>query len=63
MAQEHLTAHQVRAITTLERVGGIVSLVAVALVFLTYGLVRQVRNVQNTFIVFASLSNVGASIA
>ncbi|KAG5932090.1 hypothetical protein E4U53_001490 [Claviceps sorghi] len=60
---EHLTTHQVGTITTLERVGGIVSLVAVALILLTYGLVRRVRNVQNTFIVFASLSNVGASIA
>ncbi|KAG6017266.1 hypothetical protein E4U43_001874 [Claviceps pusilla] len=60
---EHLTAHQIHTVTTLERVGGLVSLVAVALILLTNALVRRVRNVQNTFIVFASLSNVGASIA
>ncbi|KAG5989463.1 hypothetical protein E4U54_004325 [Claviceps lovelessii] len=60
---EDLTTHQIHTVTTLERDGGLVSLVAVALILLTYALVRRVRNVQNTFIVFASSSNVGASIA
>ncbi|KAG6018309.1 hypothetical protein E4U41_003983, partial [Claviceps citrina] len=52
----------VSTITTLERLGGSVSLLAVTLLLVTYMLVRRARNVQNTFIVFASLSNVGASI-
>lgn len=58
-----LTPQQRNVLVTLERVGGSVSLVAVIFIFLAYGLVRRVRNVQNTFIVFASISNVGASIA
>lgn len=62
-ASEHFTPDQVDIIITLERLGGCISLAAVTLIFLTYGLIRGVRNVQNTFIVFASVSNVGASMA
>ncbi|KFA77881.1 hypothetical protein S40288_02530 [Stachybotrys chartarum IBT 40288] len=58
-----LSADQIRTLIVLERVGGSVSLVAVMLIFVAYALVKRVRNVQNTFIVFASVSNVGASIA
>ncbi|CEI68946.1 hypothetical protein FVEN_g11921 [Fusarium venenatum] len=46
-----------------ERIGGSVSLLAVILIFIAYALVPKVRNVQNTFIVFASVANVGASCA
>ncbi|KAF5681287.1 G coupled receptor like [Fusarium circinatum] len=46
-----------------ERIGGAVSLVAVLCIFVAYALVPKVRNVQNTFIVFASVANVGASVA
>ncbi|KAG9504600.1 hypothetical protein J7337_004575 [Fusarium musae] len=46
-----------------ERIGGSVSLVAVLCIFVAYALVPKVRNVQNTFIVFASVANVGASVA
>ncbi|RGP80852.1 hypothetical protein FLONG3_1000 [Fusarium longipes] len=46
-----------------ERIGGSISLVAVILIFITYWLVPKVRNVQNTFIVFASVANIGASCA
>ncbi|KAK2605839.1 hypothetical protein QQS21_003793 [Conoideocrella luteorostrata] len=60
---EQFTHDQVKALITLERVGGSVSLASVVLIFIAYGLVRRVRNVQNTFIVFASVSNVGASVA
>lgn len=60
---EHFTHDQIKTMVALERVGGFVSLVAVVFIFLAYGLVRSARNVQNTFIVFASVSNVGASIA
>ncbi|GAB0136947.1 hypothetical protein EsDP_00005231 [Epichloe bromicola] len=62
-ASEHFTPDQVDTIITLERLGGSISLAAVTLIFLAYGLIRGVRNVQNTFIVFASVSNVGASMA
>lgn len=60
---EHLTQRQIEVLVALERTGGSISLVAVMFIFLAYALVRRVRNVQNTFIVFASVSNVGASIA
>ncbi|QPG94691.1 hypothetical protein C2857_006734 [Epichloe festucae Fl1] len=62
-SSEHFTPDQVGTIITLERLGGSISLAAVTLIFLAYGLIRGVRNVQNTFIVFASVSNVGASMA
>ncbi|KAL6818476.1 putative G-protein coupled receptor protein [Trichoderma sp. SZMC 28013] len=60
---EQLTLHQIHTLVIVERIGGCLSLVSVMLIFLAYWLVRRVRNVQNTFIVFASISNVGASIA
>ncbi|KAL7928539.1 putative G-protein coupled receptor protein [Trichoderma chlorosporum] len=59
---EQLTQHQINTLVLVERIGGTISLVSVMLIFLTYWLVRRVRNVQNTFIVFASVSNVGASV-
>lgn len=60
---EHMTDAQVLTLVALERTGGCISLVGVILIFVAYWLVPGVRNVQNTFIVFASVSNVGASIA
>lgn len=62
-SEEQLSRHQINVLVTLERVGGSISLFAVLTIFLAYGTIRRVRNVQNTFIVFASVSNVGASIA
>ncbi|KID79271.1 G-protein coupled receptor, partial [Metarhizium brunneum ARSEF 3297] len=62
-SSDHLTRGEIETITTLERIGGAISLVAVCFIFVAYALVRRARNVQNTFIVFASISNVGASIA
>ncbi|KIE02288.1 G-protein coupled receptor, partial [Metarhizium majus ARSEF 297] len=62
-SSDHLTQGEIETITTLERIGGAISLVAVCFIFVAYALVRRTRNVQNTFIVFASISNVGASIA
>lgn len=59
---EQLNHHQIRTLVLVERIGGTLSLVSVMLIFLAYWLVRRVRNVQNTFIVFASVSNIGASI-
>lgn len=60
---EHMTDAQMLTLTVLERTGGSISLVAVTAIFIAYYLCPRVRNVQNTFIVFASISNVGASIA
>jgi hypothetical protein len=64
VSQSHgLASEQLQTLVFLERVGGCISLVAVMLIFIAYALVRKVRNVQNTFIVFASVSNIGASVA
>ncbi|KAF7560340.1 hypothetical protein G7046_g3806 [Stylonectria norvegica] len=60
---EDLTPEQVGVLIILERTGGCISLVSVFLIFIAYAFAPRVRNVQNTFIVFASVSNVGASIA
>lgn len=60
---EALTKLQHDTLVLLERAGGSVSLVAVVLIFAAYAAAPRVRNVQNTFIVFASISNVGASVA
>ncbi|PHH92790.1 hypothetical protein CDD83_4949 [Cordyceps sp. RAO-2017] len=60
---DDFTKRQNGILVTLERVGGSISLIALMFIFIAYALFRPVRNVQNTFIVFASVSNVGASIA
>ncbi|KAM5386621.1 hypothetical protein ACJZ2D_000584 [Fusarium nematophilum] len=57
------TPSQARTLAILERLGGCLSLVSVFLIFISYGLVTRVRNPRNTFIVFASIANLGASIA
>ncbi|KPM40042.1 hypothetical protein AK830_g6518 [Neonectria ditissima] len=58
-----MTPEQARTLTLLERIGGTISLVAVLLLFAAYAAAPRVRNVQNTFIVFASIANIGASVA
>ncbi|KAK2051069.1 G-protein coupled receptor [Colletotrichum caudatum] len=50
-------------LVTIERVGGALSLLGVALVFLTYGAFKRMRSLQNLFILLASIANAGASIA
>ncbi|KAF7555580.1 hypothetical protein G7Z17_g2091 [Cylindrodendrum hubeiense] len=60
---EALTPTQTQTLVLLERIGGSVSLVAVVMIFVAYALVPRVRNVQNTFIMFASIANIGASVA
>lgn len=61
--KEDFTEDQIRTLMLMERIGGSVSLFAVIFIFIAYSLVPRARNVQNTFIVFASISNIGASIA
>ncbi|KAH8882993.1 hypothetical protein GQ53DRAFT_831180 [Thozetella sp. PMI_491] len=52
---------QIKTLVILERLGGSLSLVSVSLVFLAYGFFPRMRTVPNTFIVFASIANAGAS--
>ncbi|CAM1511649.1 Fc.00g091620.m01.CDS01 [Cosmosporella sp. VM-42] len=60
---EDLTQGEIKTLVLLERIGGSISLVSVVLIFIAFALAPRVRNVQNTFIVFASVANVGASVA
>ncbi|KAI8635433.1 hypothetical protein F5Y19DRAFT_11580 [Xylariaceae sp. FL1651] len=56
-------AHQIEIIVLFERLGAAFSLVGVLLIFLAFALFKRLRTVPNTFIVFASVANLGASIA
>jgi hypothetical protein len=59
----NLTAPERATIQIVERLGAAISLVGVCFIFIAYGLFKRVRTVPNTFIFFASIANVGASIA
>lgn len=59
----NLTVAQRNTIQVAERIGASLSLVGVVFVIVTYALFKKVRNVSNTFIFYASVANVGASIA
>lgn len=57
-----LTDSQIFSLVVLERMGGCLSLFAACLIFIAYALFPRLRTVPNTFIVFASIANAGASI-
>ncbi|EEU33390.1 uncharacterized protein NECHADRAFT_89534 [Fusarium vanettenii 77-13-4] len=57
------TPSQAHALALVERIEGCLSLVAVLLIFIAYGLVARLRNPRNTFIIMASIANLGSSIA
>ncbi|KAK4129084.1 family A G protein-coupled receptor-like protein [Parathielavia appendiculata] len=59
----NLTPAERDTLQHIERLGASISLTCVCLIFVAYGLFRRVRTVPNTFIFFASIANVGASIA
>ncbi|KAJ0312478.1 hypothetical protein COL516b_001562 [Colletotrichum fioriniae] len=60
---QSLSQSQIDVIIALERIGASLSLVGVTLIFITYWKFKRIRSVPNLFIVFASIANVGASIA
>ncbi|KAL2170783.1 hypothetical protein VTG60DRAFT_4438 [Thermothelomyces hinnuleus] len=59
----NLTDKERNTLQLVERLGASISLVGVFAIFIVYGLFPRVRTVPNTFIFFASIANVGASIA
>jgi len=59
----NLTTTERETIQHVERFGASLSLVGVTLIFVTYALFKRLRTVPNTFILFASIANVGASVA
>ncbi|KAK1595521.1 G-protein coupled receptor [Colletotrichum navitas] len=58
-----LSQYEIKVVSGLERVGATLSLIGVTLIFLTYWKFKRIRSVPNLFIVFASIANVGASVA
>lgn len=62
-AENMLSQDEVQVIVSLERAGASLSLVGVTLIFLTFAIYKKLRTVPNTFILFASIANVGASVA
>ncbi|KAK3989912.1 putative G-protein coupled receptor [Cladorrhinum sp. PSN332] len=59
----NLTLVERDTIERVERFGASLSLLGVLFIFVTYGFSKRVRSVPNTFIFFASIANVGASVA
>lgn len=58
----HQPSH-IEIIVLFERLGAALSLVAVISIFVAFAVFRRLRTVPNTFIIFASVANLGASIA
>ncbi|KAL8282871.1 hypothetical protein RB597_010226 [Gaeumannomyces tritici] len=57
------TVEQRHILATLERAGGALSLVGVVLIFITFYWSKRIRTIPNHFILFASIANIGASVA
>lgn len=58
-----LTRQNIETIVIFERLGAALSVTGVLLIFIAYAAFKRLRTVPNTFIVFASFANLGASIA
>ncbi|KAM0638901.1 hypothetical protein ACHAQF_007233 [Verticillium nonalfalfae] len=58
-----LSGTQVTTIIALERTGASLSSIGITLIFVSYYLFKRLRTIPNLFIVFASVANIGASIA
>lgn len=58
-----LSEEQIRVVIALERTGASLSLIGISLIFITYWRFKSLRTIPNLFIIFASIANVGASIA
>ncbi|KAK7752557.1 hypothetical protein SLS62_005525 [Diatrype stigma] len=62
-ADKAFSEKEMKAIIVIERIGASLSVAGCLLVFIAYLLSKRLRSVPNTFIVFASVANLGASIA
>ncbi|ORY57462.1 uncharacterized protein BCR38DRAFT_354367 [Pseudomassariella vexata] len=57
------TRGQIDIIVVFERTGAALSIIGVLLIFFAFAAFKRLRSVPNTFIVFASIANLGASAA
>ncbi|RWA03948.1 hypothetical protein EKO27_g11157 [Xylaria grammica] len=55
--------NHIAIIVLFERLGAALSLMAVLLIFVAFAVFKRLRTVPSTFIIFASIANLGASIA
>lgn len=62
-AKMNLTDKERLTIQAMERIGASFSLVGIAFIIFAYAIFKRARTVPNTFILFASIANLGASIA
>ncbi|KAI0117451.1 hypothetical protein F4814DRAFT_439783 [Daldinia grandis] len=58
-----LTRSHIETIVIFERLGAALSVTGVLLIFIAFAIFKRLRTVPNTFILFASFANLGASIA
>ncbi|KAM3549023.1 hypothetical protein MY1884_008318 [Beauveria asiatica] len=58
-----LSADQIATLVAIERTGASLSMIAIALIAASYLVYPKLRTTPNTFLLFASIANVGASIA
>ncbi|KAH7112646.1 G-protein coupled receptor [Dactylonectria macrodidyma] len=58
-----MTEHQMHILIAIERTGASLSLVGVTFIFITYWFFKELRTMPNLFIILASISNFGASVA
>ncbi|CAK7219849.1 hypothetical protein SCUCBS95973_003960 [Sporothrix curviconia] len=63
LATMQLSGQQASVVVGLERAGASLSMIGVLLIIATFGLFKRLRTVPNTFILFASMANIGASTA
>ncbi|CAK7237772.1 hypothetical protein SBRCBS47491_010125 [Sporothrix bragantina] len=63
LATMQLSSQQASVVVGLERAGASLSMIGVLLIIITFGLFKRLRTVPNTFILFASMANIGASTA
>jgi hypothetical protein len=58
-----LTAEEVHVLVTIERTGGSLSMIAIAILISSYVFFKKLRNTPNLFLVLAAIANAGASVA
>ncbi|KAL1890512.1 hypothetical protein Sste5346_008180 [Sporothrix stenoceras] len=63
LATMQLSEQQASVVVGLERAGASLSMIGVFLIIVTFALFKRLRTVPNTFILFASMANIGAGTA
>ncbi|KIH91961.1 g-protein coupled receptor [Sporothrix brasiliensis 5110] len=63
LATMQLSGQQASVVVGIERAGASLSMIGVLLIVVTFALFKRLRTVPNTFILFASIANIGASTA